>query len=174
MLNFRKATNEDIKQIAEIYSDIHKGEEEGKSSIGWIRNVYPTEETAENALKRDDLFVLEVNNTIVGAAIINRIQVPEYKDGCWKYDASDSEVMVLHTLVISPSFSGKGYGKSFVSFYEKYALKNGCRYLRMDTNAKNTRARAMYKSLGYSEAGIVKCVFNGIPDVGLVLLEKKL
>lgn len=174
MLNFRKAIKEDIAKIAEIYSDIHKGEEEGKSSIGWIRDVYPTEETAENALKRGDMFVLEVNNKVIGAAIINQMQVPEYKDGCWKHEADGNEVMVLHTLVISPTFSGNGYGKSFVNFYEKYALRKGCRYLRMDTNAKNVKARAMYKSLGYSEAGIVKCIFNGIPDVGLVLLEKKL
>lgn len=42
----------------------------------------------------------------------------------------------------------------------------------MDTNAKNTAARGFYKKLGYSEIGIVPCVFNGIPDVQLVLLEK--
>ena len=30
----------------------------------------------------------------------------------------------------------------------------------------------MYKKLGYKEIGIVPVVFNGIPDVGLVLLEK--
>jgi len=61
-----------------------------------------------------------------------------------------------------------------VAFYEQYALQNGCFYLRMDTNARNTRARALYKSLGYTEPDIVPCVFNGIPGVQLVLLEKKL
>jgi hypothetical protein len=44
----------------------------------------------------------------------------------------------------------------------------------MDTNARNTRARAMYKRLGYSEPDIVPCVFNGIEGVQLVLLEKML
>lgn len=44
----------------------------------------------------------------------------------------------------------------------------------MDTNAKNLRARAMYAALGYRETDIVPCVFNGIPDVMLVHLEKKL
>ena len=46
--------------------------------------------------------------------------------------------------------------------------------LRMDTNAKNENARRFYKKLGYSEVGIVPCVFNGIDGVNLVLLEKKL
>ena len=42
----------------------------------------------------------------------------------------------------------------------------------MDTNAKNTNARNLYKKLGYSEIGIIPCVFNGINGVDLVLLEK--
>ena len=44
----------------------------------------------------------------------------------------------------------------------------------MDTNARNKTARKLYAGLGYWEAGIMPCVFNGIPDVQLVCLEKKL
>lgn len=174
MLTFRKANEKDIEKISEIYEDIHSLEEKGITSTGWIRGVYPTPKTAQTALERDDLFVLETENSVVGAAIINKLQVDSYKEGLWQYDAEDSEVMVLHTLVISPEESKKGYGTEFVKFYEKYALSNGCKYLRMDTNEKNKRARAMYKKLGYTEIGIVDCVFNGIKGVGLVLLEKKL
>ena len=32
----------------------------------------------------------------------------------------------------------------------------------------------MYKKLGYREIAVVPTVFNGIPDVNLVLLEKYL
>ena len=46
--------------------------------------------------------------------------------------------------------------------------------LRMDTNAKNAAARRLYQKLGYAEPDIVPCIFNGIPNVQLVLLEKKL
>ena len=55
-----------------------------------------------------------------------------------------------------------------------YARKNGCICLRIDTNEKNENARRLYAKLGYREAGIVPCVFNGIPGVNLVCLEKKL
>ena len=80
----------------------------------------------------------------------------------------------LHTLAVDPLEKGKGYGKAFISFYEAYAREHGCRELRIDTNAINQRARAMYQKLGYEERGIVPCVFNGIPDVQLVCLEKYL
>ena len=45
---------------------------------------------------------------------------------------------------------------------------------RMDTNERNQAARALYARLGYSEPSIVDCVFNGIPGVRLVCLEKTL
>jgi len=171
---FRKAAAEDIPAIAKIYEDIHTEEESGRTSIGWIREVYPTKKTAEASLLRGDLFVAEDNGIVVGTAIINQLQVDVYEGAGWKFPAEDSEVMVLHTLVISPRVFGKGYGKAFVKFYEDYALSQNCPYLRMDTNARNTRARAMYGKLGYREIGIVPCIFNGIEGVQLVLLEKKL
>ena len=110
----------------------------------------------------------------MAAARINREQVAEYANADWNYDAPDDEIIVLHTLVVSPSVKGKGYGSDFVAFYENYALEEGCRYLRMDTNARNVAARSLYAKLGYTEVGIVDSVFNGISGVKLVCLEKTL
>lgn len=173
-MTFRKACSYDIPAIAQIYSDIHTQEERGLAVIGWARDVYPTEKTAEAALARNDLFVMETCGRIVGTAIINQNQVDVYEGAPWHFPASPDEVMVLHTLVISPGESGKGYGSAFVRFYENYARTHHCPYLRMDTNARNAAARALYHKLGYEEIGIVPCVFNGIDGVQLVLLEKKL
>ncbi len=170
----RKALEADIPAVVSIYDKIHTEEENGRATIGWIRGVYPTEDTARTALDRDDLFVLEDGGRIVGAAIINKTQVDAYEGGQWQYEAEAAEVMVLHTLVIDPDTAGRGFGKQFVAFYEDYARKIGCKVLRMDTNRRNARARAMYQALGYREAGIVPCVFNGIEGVELVLLEKSL
>ena len=171
----RKASPDDLRAISDIYDEIHSREEQGLTSIGWIRGIYPTEETARNAIECGELFVETVDGRVIGAAIINQKQVDVYSEGNWQYPAQDNnEVMVLHTLVISPSESGKGYGRKFVGFYEQYALSKGCHYLRMDTNARNEAARAMYRKLGYREIGIVPTVFNGIEGVQLVLLEKKI
>ena len=150
---FRKAVISDIDSVGKIYEALHDEEEKGVISTGWIRGVYPTRSTAAEAFERGDLFVCEENGVILGAGIINQIQV---------------------TLVISPSDSGRGLGTEFVRFYESYARDHRCPILRIDTNARNTAARAMYRRLGYTEAAIVPTVFNGIPDVKLVLLEKRL
>lgn len=169
-----KAQKSDINKIEIIYNNIHDEEEKGSTEIGWIRNVYPIRKTAEESLKRDDLFVMFDEGKLVAAAIINQIQVKDYKYVTWKHNPSDNEIMVLHTLVVNPLEKNKGYGKAFVSFYEEYAKQHNCTELRIDTNAINKRARKMYEKLGYEEIGIIKCVFNGIPDVQLVCLEKHL
>ena len=174
----RKATLTDIDAIASIYDHIHTAEESGEATIGWIRGVYPERETALAAMTRGDLFVqtdeIGGESVVVGTAILNQEQVDVYEGAPWRYDVPADQVMVLHTLVIDPFVKGRGYGREFVEYYEQYALLKGCHYLRIDTNSRNTAARAFYKKLGYEEIGIVPCEFNGIPGVKLVLLEKRI
>ncbi len=167
----RKATVHDLDSIEKIYDDIHTAEETGIATIGWIRGIYPTRKTAEESILRGDMFVLE-DEQILGAGIINQTQVDAYYGAPWEYETD--AVCVLHTLVISPQAAGRGYGRAFVAFYEWWAKEHDLPELRIDTNARNTAARAMYRKMGYTEICIVPTVFNGIPDVDLVLLEKNL
>ena len=170
----RKATAKDIDAVEKLYDAIHTAEEAGKQTIGWVRGIYPVRSTAEAALARDDLFVLEADEKIYGAGILNKLQVDAYAGDRWEHAVPDEQVCVLHTLVIDPDSAGKGYGRAFIEYYEAYARENGCTELRIDTNARNAVARAMYKKHGYAEIGIVPTVFNGIEGVQLVLLEKYL
>lgn len=169
---FRKATVNDIDEITALYMDVHTEEEAGRMSTGWIRSIYPTMETVKTMVASDDLFVNEIDGKIVTVGRINQEQVDVYENVDWEYKFGEEEVMVLHTLAVLPSEQGKGYARSFCQFYENYALDHGCPCLRIDTNEKNQKARALYKKIGYREAGIVPCIFNGIEGVPLVCLEK--
>ncbi len=171
-MNIRKAVTADIDAVERIYSEIHQAESVGKYTTGWIKDVYPVRSTAEAALLRGDLFILEDEGEIRGAGIINQIQVDVYAAADWKHTVPDDEVCVFHTLVISPRFPGKGYGRQFMAFYENYARDHGWPELRIDTNERNVTARKLYHELGYEEIGVVPTVFNNIPGVRLVLLEK--
>lgn len=174
-MTIRRGALADIPYIAAIYDRVLTEEENGQATIGWIRDIYPTERTALDALNAGTLFVLERDGEVAAAAKIDQNQVPEYVNAHWRYpDAPPEQVMVLHTLVVDPLRAGRGCGTEFVRFYEGYAQERGCLFLRMDTNARNTAARRLYARLGYREAGVVPCVFNGIPDVQLVCLEKVL
>ena len=159
----RKAVEADIDAIEKIYDAIITQEEAREHKlIGWVRGIYPTRQTAMDALQRGTLFVLEHDGEIAAAARIDQTQGAEYAGAEWEYDAADDEIMVMHTLVVDPAKGGKGYGRAFVDHYKKYA-------------AKNSRARSLYASLGFMEAGVVPCTsFNGINGVKLLCLEKKL
>ena len=173
-VEIRKADHSDLDAVEKVYSDVHDAEEGGRITTGWIRSIYPIRETAEAALERDDLFVLTEDGDVVGTAIINQIQVDVYNGAPWENETDDSDVCVLHTLAVSPFAGGKGYGKAFIKYYEKYAAEHGCHELRIDTNARNKTARRMYKKAGYKEIDIVPTEFNGIPGIDLVLMEKKI
>ena len=174
MAIIRPAAAHDLARIEEIYDAIHTAEEAGNVSIGWVRGVYPTRATAQAALDAGELFVLESDGTVYAAGRINREQVPVYAEVPWAHDAAPEQVLVLHTLVVDPTIAGHGYGTQFVRFYARRARALGCTVLRIDTNAKNTAARRLYARLGFREAAIVPCTFNGIAGVELVCLEKRL
>ena len=170
----RKAALDDLDDISAIYDAIHDSEEAGRAVIGWNRAIYPTRASGESAILAGEMYVLEEEGRVLAAAKINQKQEESYAQGTWTHEAADSEVLVLHTLVVHPEAAGRGIGTRFVAFYEECAARMACPYLRMDTNARNAAARALYKKLGYIEVSIVPCVFNGIAGVNLVLLEKTL
>lgn len=132
---------DDIAETAKIYNKILESDE-ARAMTGWQKGVYPSYQTALGAHDSGELFVMESMGEVVAAAIINQKQAPEYANCEWECDAPE-EIMVLHTLLVDPEKSGKGYATDFVSFYEAYALENGCNHLRMDTSETNAAARKL-------------------------------
>ena len=73
---------------------------------------------------------------------------------------------------LSP-YWGIGLGTAMFAAMEEAAKEKGITQLELGFMEGNTRARALYKKLGYEEIAIVPCQFNGIDGVQLVLLEKR-
>ena len=170
----RKATWDDLDAIERLYDEMHDAKDAGLIITNWKRGIYPSRATAEAALARDDLFVMEENSRIIGSGIINQAQLGIYAGAAWKHKVPDKQVCVLHTLMISPAEQRKGHAREFLRFYEEYALEHGCSELRIDTSKINTPARAMYRKHGFEEVGIATSELNDIPGVTLVMLEKHL
>ena len=148
VITIRKATAADLDAVSGIYARIHDEIEAGRASIGWLRDVYPTRATAEAALAQDELFVEEQDGVIVGAAILNKTQVDAYFGAPWEHDVPESEIMVLHTLVIDPRCKGSGLGREFEAYYERYALSHECRALRIDTQRPEHRGPELLPEAG--------------------------
>ena len=112
----RKATLDDLDAISAIYDAIHDREEAGLAVIGWNRAIYPTRASGEASIRAGDMYVLEEEGRVLAAAKINQKQEESYAQGTWTHEAADSEVLVLHTLVVHPEAAGRGIGKRFVAF----------------------------------------------------------
>ena len=61
----RKAVPADIPAVTAIYGALLDREERGELSTGWTRGVYPTEQTALDALAAGTLYVLEDGGTVI-------------------------------------------------------------------------------------------------------------
>ena len=172
-MEIRKATAADLPGAQAVYERVHDAEEAGKTATGWVRGVYPTRRTAEKALAADELYVMEEDGRILAVMRVNGEQDEVYARCPWQFSARGDAVLVLHTLAVDPTCGGRGCGTAMVEFYEALARARGCAALRIDTNVTNGRARAFYAKLGFCEAGVFPCVFNGIEGVRLVCLEKQ-
>ena len=174
-MNIRRAAEADVQGISAIYEAIHDREDAGLITTGWQRGVYPTAETALDAIKKGTMYVMEDDSgNILASAKMDHNQGEEYARAQWRHDTPPERVLVMHTLVVAPEHEGHGLGRNFIYFYADRARSLGCESLRMDTNVRNLAARRLYGKLGFEEVGEVACCFNGIPGVKLVCLEKYL
>ncbi|MBR2699976.1 MAG: GNAT family N-acetyltransferase, partial [Clostridia bacterium] len=107
----RRAFDSDIPAVAAIYEAIHDREERGEVTIGWQRGVYPTADTAREAVALHELYVLDDGGRVVASGRINRQQMPAYAQVDWRFDAPDDRVLVLHTLTVDPAEQGRGYAR---------------------------------------------------------------
>ena len=81
---------------------------------------------------------------------------------------------MIHTLVIRPSWSGRGKAREFVAFCEEELRRQGKKTVRLDTYEGNLPANTMYPRLGYRLAGATEFFFQGCIHEILNCYEKAL
>ena len=171
----RLAEPSDLDAIAEIYEEILTAEDARPASYtNWQRGKYPTRETARQAQEAGTLWVAEEDGALYGCVNLNGEQLPEYGAIPWSIPAGTSEVGVIHTLVIRPSWSGRGKARAFVAFCEEEFRRQGKRVVRLDTYEGNVPANTMYPRLGYRFAGATEFFFQGFIHEVLNCYEKAL
>ena len=171
----RLAQPSDLDAIAEIYEEILAAEDARPvSCTNWQRGKYPTRDTARAALEAGTLWVGEEDGAVYGCVNLNGEQLPEYDAIPWSIPAEKSEVGVIHTLVIRPSWSGRGKARSlWPSVRNRYTYR-GKKAVRLDTYEGNVPANAMYPRLGYTFAGATEFFFQGFIHEVLNCYEKAL
>jgi ribosomal protein S18 acetylase RimI-like enzyme len=89
------------------------------------------------ALKKEDVWISEFNNEVVGFLIAEN--TPEFG--------------YVTTVNVDPSHRGKGYGAELMMVAEKHYAEIGKREMRLDVHPDNP-AQILYFNLGYRVCGV--------------------
>ncbi|NSB32274.1 GNAT family N-acetyltransferase [Clostridium saccharoperbutylacetonicum] len=170
----RIATIDDTLEIENIYNEILDYEAQTVSYTNWQKGLYPTVDYAKGAIEKNSMFVGEDEKGIYGSVVLNSIQPKEYGNIQWITKAESSEVMVIHTLCIRPSESGKGKARIMMNFIEKYAKEQKYKVIRLDTYEGNIPAATLYPKIGYLYVGTTKFHFQNVIWENLKCFEKAL
>ena len=112
---------------------------------------YPNKEAFLKDVARDELYVLEMENTIIGCITISTLMDEEYIPISWLTENANN--IYIHRLAIHPMHQGKGYAQELMTFAETFAINNHYISIRLDTFSQNKRNQKFYEHRGYNRLG---------------------
>ena len=110
---------------------------------------YPNQEAFEKDIERNELFVLEIEEEIIGTVVVSTYMDDEYKEIKWL--TVNGKNIYIHRLSVHPENQGKGYAQDLMDFAEDYARKLNFLSVRLDTFSQNKRNQKFYETRGYQK-----------------------
>ncbi|AJR03053.1 GNAT family N-acetyltransferase [Siansivirga zeaxanthinifaciens] len=110
-------------------------------------DAYPNKKAFETDFNRDEFYVLEHNNTVIGCITISTFMDAEYHDVPW-LTPNDNNLYV-HRLAVHPEHQNKGYANELMQYAETFARKNNFNSVRLDTFSQNQKNLSFYEKRGY-------------------------
>ena len=145
----RKARLDDIESIMDMTKACARHMEQ-QGIFQWNAH-YPNRNAFENDVKRDELYVLEIEGEIKGCIVVSTFMDDEYVPINW-LTANENNIYI-HRLAIDPNMQGKGFARKLMDFAEAYAIENAYSSIRLDTFSQNKRNQKFYELRGYQQLG---------------------
>ena len=148
-----KGTINDIDELENLYDNLNHYLQIGINYAGWIKGIYPIRETAVRGIQNKNLFVLKMDNIIVGSILLTHEPETAYSQVIWGIESDYKDIIVIHTLVVHPKYMKNGIGKKLIDFAKKYSIEHEMKTIRLDTSIYNTPAISLYEKCGYKYVG---------------------
>lgn len=171
MLSIRLASAEDYPAVCAFYRDLIDACAADPCFPPWEMGIHPTEPMLEDAISAQTLYVGSENGAICAAMIVNADVPAGYTDGVWLSDLDEDEYLVLHLLAVARDCRRKGLAGAMVRAALKAARQTGKRSLRLDAWDGNAPAHALYRSLGFSDTGMMRETYDDGSSLGFYLFE---
>lgn len=145
----RKGTLNDISKIIEVTKACATNMIL-KNVFQW-NECYPNKSAFRKDLERNELYVLEIENKVLGCITISTFMDEEYIPISWLTPNRNN--IYIHRLAVHPNLQGKGYAQLLMEFAESYAKENKYSSIRLDTFSQNKRNQKFYDLRGYKKLG---------------------
>jgi GNAT superfamily N-acetyltransferase len=123
----------------------------GRGILQWD-DLYPDRGSIERDI-RDSALLARHRGELVAYLALDSVQDPEYAHVGWRLD--DAPIAVVHRLMVSPAWQGRGLGQWCMAVAEQRAAQGGCATMRLDAFTGNPRAMRLYERRGYRAVGVV-------------------
>jgi len=114
---------------------------------------YPNQSAFENDNERQELYVAEIDEKIVGCIVISTFMDEEYHSVEWLTPTQDN--LYIHRLAVHPDVQGKGFAQRLMDFAETKAKIDKKCSIRLDTFSQNKRNQKFYELRGYKRLGSI-------------------
>ena len=148
-LTFRKATNEDLLQVLELYKAVVNNMI--NSGINQWSDEYPNKVVLSADIKRGELVIGLNGEEILTAYVMNCDADPDYYNADWQYP--DAKWCVVHRLCVSPFYHRQGLATKVMEYVEQTAKEEGFDSIHLDTFSGNPKALSLYHKLGFVDVG---------------------
>ena len=145
----RKATKDDLHRIIEITKACAVFMISNKI-FQWNEH-YPNIETFEKDVLSQNLYVLEIENKLIGCLVISNKMDEFYSNVKWLTPNKNN--LYLHRLAVDPDYQKLGYAKQLMSFSFEFAKANNFKSIRLDTFSGNPFNNVFYSNLGFEKLG---------------------
>lgn len=141
----RKATSTDIEFIL-LVTRACAANMINNGIFQWNEH-YPNAKAFEQDIARNELYVLTIEDTIVGTIVISSLMDNEYQTVKWLTPSTKN--IYIHRLAVHPDYQGRGFAQELMNFAENFAIENTYLSIRLDTFSINYRNQKFYEQRGY-------------------------
>lgn len=139
----RKATNNDIPAIAELYREQFR--EMAKLIPDFIKEGDQSAEFIENTIadEESDILVYENDGMVVGFILLHTKTRPDFSfmlPGKYCY---------IMDIIVTENYRGKGLGTALMKAAKDWAKERNCNFINLDVLVNNPGAIKLYKKLDF-------------------------
>lgn len=149
MLKVRQAVPADMAAVLALYDGVIDLFQAQTGNLGWRRGVYPTQADFHRAIQAGTLYLGELEGQLAAGMILTQGTDKTYGEPPWRVDAPDEKTAVIHTLGVSPAFSGRGLALQMIEGAAALAREKGWKALRLDVLEDNVPAQRLYRRAGF-------------------------